>query len=118
MKKVSSYTVRGAISTALWKIRETEIPRRAGVKLKHPNAPVTGNLKFNATKIEHLGKTSVVYIDENIAPYMPYTNEPWISPKWKGAKNPNEKWFDKFALKFATQLANELGGTLRINKGE
>ena len=113
-----STTVKGAISTALWKIRDANIPRRAGVKLKHPNRPVTGNLKYNATKIIHTGDTSVVYIDENIAPYMPYTNEPWISPKWKGAKNPNRKWFDKFALKFARQLARELGGKLKINKEE
>ena len=46
---------------------------------------------------------SVVYEDENtftifveddqVAPYMPYTNEPWISPKWNGKKNPNEAWW-------------------------
>lgn len=24
---------------------------------------------------------------------MPYTNEIWISPRWKGKKNPNEGWW-------------------------
>lgn len=109
-----SNNVRGAISTALWKVREANIPRRAGVKLKHPNAIVTGNLKYNATKIKHMGDTSSVFVDENVAPYVPYTNEPWLSPKWRGAKNPNENWFEDFTKVFAEQLARELGGELRV----
>lgn len=60
-------------------------------------APVkTGNLAFNSIKFVFTSpKRAVVYVDTKIAPYMPYTNEPWISPKWKGKKNPNEKWFEK-----------------------
>lgn len=27
--------------------------------------------------------------------YMPYTNEEWISPRWRGRKNPNEQWWEK-----------------------
>ena len=56
----------------------------------------TGNLRFNAIRYVFVSpKREEVYIDLDIAPYMPYTNEPWISPKWKGKKNPNEKWFEK-----------------------
>lgn len=73
----------------------------------------TGNLAFNATKIEHTDeRTSVIYIDEDIAPYMPYTNEPWISPKWKGHKNPNEGWFDKVAKDLAQHLAQTTSGVV------
>lgn len=25
--------------------------------------------------------------------YMPYTEEKWISPRWRGRANPNEGWF-------------------------
>lgn len=42
---------------------------------------------------------------------MPYTNEPWISPKWHGKKNPNEGWFDRTADYIASEFA-------RIAKGE
>lgn len=108
--------IKGAVETALWKVREANVPRRQGVKLKHPERITTGNLKFNAMKVMHEADTSRVFVDENIAPYMPYTNEPWISPKWKGAKNPNENWFEKFVKIFAKQLADELGGKLHIKK--
>lgn len=103
------------LEQALFVLREDLIPRRAGVKLKHPERIVTGNMKYNATRIEYLdAKTSKVFVDENIAPYVPYTNEPWISPRWKGAKNPNEGWFDDFALKYAQAIASALGGELII----
>lgn len=102
-----------ALQQVLYVLRESAIPRRPDAVLKHPNRPVTGNMKYNATRIEHLGKnTSKVFVDENIAPYVPYTNEPWISPRWKGTKNPNEGWFDDFVEQYATLLAQALGGTL------
>lgn len=44
----------------------------------------------------YMGMDAVnVYVGNKQAYYMPYTNEEWISPKWKGAKNPNLKWWDK-----------------------
>lgn len=79
----------------------------------------TGNMAFNATKMEFPDpNTCIIYIDERIAPYVPYTNEPWISPKWKGHKNPNEHWFDKSAQWLAEQLAKRVGGTLIITGGK
>lgn len=36
----------------------------------------TGNMAFNASKIEFTDdRTCNIYVDENIAPYVPYTNE-------------------------------------------
>jgi hypothetical protein len=56
----------------------------------------TGNLRFNAIRYVFVSPTQEeVYIDLDVAPYMPYTNEPWISPKWGNKKNPNEKWFER-----------------------
>lgn len=107
--------IQPAIQKSLWVVRETDIPRRLGVKLKHPKRPTTDNLKYNATQVEQIDvNTQKVFINEDIAPYMPYTNEPWVSEKWKGAKNPNENWFSEFFDKFARQLASELGGELII----
>ena len=54
----------------------------------------TGNLSSNALRIEYVTPDECkIYIDQSIAPYMPYTNEIWISPRWKGKKNPNEGWW-------------------------
>jgi hypothetical protein len=65
-----------------------------------PTSPIdTGNLRNNAIRYEYIDKnTCKIYVDENIAPYMPYTNEPWTSPRWKGAKNPNEGWWQNKAF--------------------
>lgn len=72
----------------------------------------TGNLAFHGVDFEWIDQsTCKIFINEDQAPYMPFTNEPWISPRWNGKKNPNEKWFDKSALKLA-QLA------AKISKGE
>lgn len=72
----------------------------------------TGNLMTHGVKFDWINPTTFkLFIDEDEAPYMPFTNEPWISPRWGGKKNPNEGWFDKSALKLA-QLA------AKISKGE
>lgn len=68
----------------------------------------TGNLSINAIKYEWVDdNTFRVYVDQSIAPYMPYTNEPWVSPKWKGKKNPNEKWWQN-AIEFIVDTLCEI----------
>lgn len=77
----------------------------------------TGNLAFDATKIEHESdKQVMIYVDEDIAPYMPYTNEPWISPKWNGKKNPNEGWFDRVAEDLAYHVAQIVHGVVIMER--
>lgn len=77
-------------------------------------APVdTGNLAFNSIKAKFSSPTrAVVYVDIKVAPYMPYTNEPWISPRRKGKKNPNEKWFER-GIEQALNMANKVIGLHR-----
>jgi hypothetical protein len=73
----------------------------------------TGNLRFNAIRYVFVSPTQEeVYIDLDVAPYMPYTNEPWISPKWQGHKNPNEGWFGKVAKDLAQHLAKITSGVV------
>ena len=56
----------------------------------------TGNMAFNASKLEFAAPdTAKIYVDKLIAPYVPYTNEPWVAAKWQGHKNPNEGWFKR-----------------------
>ena len=72
----------------------------------------TGNLRYNAIKLEKEGNDYVIYVDQKIAPYMVFTNEPWISDKWGGKQNPNEGWFDKVAELVAKKIASALGGKI------
>lgn len=76
----------------------------------------TGNLKFNAINYviaKGEMQQAVIFVEEDIAPYMPYTNEPWISPKWNGEKNPNEKWFNE-AVEYAIKtLSAKYNGVFR-----
>ena len=59
----------------------------------------TGNLAFNALqhrfKALKKGFKAEIYINDKIAPYVYYTNERWLSPKWNGHPNPNEGWVKK-----------------------
>ena len=60
----------------------------------------TGNMAFNSLRYKIKQNEITFYIDEAIAPYVVYTNEPWLSPHWKGKKNPNEGWFQRLATEF------------------
>ena len=89
--------------------RFRQICARAVKQLRKHAPKDTGNLAYNAIKYEFIGNTCKIYVDEAIAPYMPYTNEPWVSPRWHGKKNPNEKWFDDavaFLVEYITKAAN------------
>lgn len=68
----------------------------------------TGNMAFNSLRYQEEGDSFVIYMDESIAPYVPYTNEPWISPRWHGKKNPNEGWWQRFVDEFTRRFALEL----------
>ena len=42
--------------------------------------------------------------------YMPYTNEKWISPQWRGRENPNEGWFQETTEYVVRYITVNLGG--------
>ena len=73
----------------------------------------TGNLALNAIKIEFTSLNEcVIYVDESIAPYMPYTTRPWVSPRWRGKKNPNEGWWQAAGELLVELIAQELQGEI------
>ena len=76
----------------------------------------TGNLAFNAIRLEWVSeKEAVIYVDGDgetgIAPYMPFTNEPWVADRWNGKPNPNEAWWQNAISQIVEQLNSEFGGT-------
>ncbi len=73
----------------------------------------TGNMARNALQYKISDNEIVIYIDTKVAPYVYYTNEPWISPRWNGKKNPNQDWWDVFAQTFIERFNDKLGGTIK-----
>lgn len=83
-------------------------------KLRELAPKDTGNLAYNAIQYRFPDEnTCEITVNEDIAPYMPYTNEPWISPYWRGKKNPNEGWFGDAADTIATLFAQIVKGEIR-----
>lgn len=74
----------------------------------------TGNLAFNGVRLVFVSKKeALLYVDEAVAPYMPFTNEPWLSPYWNGKKNPNEGWFDRSAEAIAEMISSMAKGKIK-----
>lgn len=72
----------------------------------------TGNMAYMALQYEIQNDILSIFIHSDIAPYVPYTNEAWLSEKWHGRKNPNEGWWQRFVAEFATRLAKKLRGKI------
>ena len=84
-------------------------------KVKAKSPIDTGNLRWNAIRFEYIDeRTFKIYVDQGIAPYMPYTNEPWIAERWKGKKNPNEAWWQRTIEEITKELTAELNGVMSI----
>lgn len=89
------------------------------VRVVRDRAPKdTGNLAYNGIRYEWRDKeTFVIYVDgeppnKGIAPYMPYTNEPWISKRWNGKPNPNQGWWQDAVQLCVDYILNEYKGEI------
>lgn len=73
----------------------------------------SGNMRDTMRAVKTARNQYAVIINpDNLAYYAVYTNEKWISDRWNGRKNPNEKWIDSGVTTFAMYLAQALGGKL------
>ena len=79
-------------------------------KLLQERCPVdTGNMKASISLLSGKGGTEyVIEIPANLVPYVVYTNERWISPKWNGRQNPNYHWIDDTIQLFLVSFTKEL----------
>lgn len=94
------------------KLRQVTEVARSSIVRRAPKR--TGNLAYNSVQTVYAGADrAVINIDQAIAPYMPYTNEPWVAARWNGRQNPNEGWFDEAAKDAATQIARAIGGKIK-----
>lgn len=83
------------------------------------------NLANHAIKYKWVNNnTFEIYVDvgkvgmvkkriSGLAPYMPFTNEVWKSPKWNGKKNPNQGWWNNAMEMVIAFIAKRLGGELK-----
>lgn len=99
------------------------------VDIIRKNAPIdTGNLRYNSIRLMRVAEGHYcIYVDDNIAPYAPITNDKWEHKtinqgnfKKGGARdifrtwdNPNEGWWDKAVKEAVDYIAKELGGKLK-----
>lgn len=102
--------VKAACEEAVKWAREKIVPNP---NTRYKPGGSTGNLAYNALQYAWEGTTFHIWIDEEIAPYMVYTNEPWISPRWNGKKNPNEGWWDRLYEDISKRIAQNLNGTIQ-----
>lgn len=92
--KKEAITLKNGVESAIFQIFKSQAPTRTGV--------LRGNIKVN--RIDGgFEIISDIY-------YMPYTVEKWISPRWRGRQNPNERWWDEafeIALRFLKMVYGE-----------
>jgi hypothetical protein len=68
---------------------------------------------MNAVKMKMVSPSvCLIYVDERIAPYMPYTTFPWVSSKWNGKKNPNEGWWQSAGEMVVKYVAKRVNGSI------
>lgn len=74
----------------------------------------TGNLAYVAVRYERTGiDTWKIFISLEYAPYAPYVNEKWVSPRWHGKKNPNEGWWNRTIDEVVRIISAEIGGEIK-----
>jgi len=97
-------------------------------KIKEKAPKKTGNLAYNAIKYRWINDHQFeIYVDvgdteafvsggeflQGTAPYMPFTNEEWVSPRWNGKPNPNQNWWNETIEEVVSLIAKILGGKLQ-----
>lgn len=90
---------------------------KAVEKLRDLAPKDTRNLADNAIKKEKIGEGKYrIYVDEEVAPYMKYTEENWnnFDPPLQGKQNPNEGWFDRAIKYIFSLIASELSATYDV----
>lgn len=106
-------TQQQAVDIALSIVEEMRMEWVPNYKTRYKKGGSTGNMAFMALLYKLENGILTIYIDENIAPYVPYTNEAWLSSKWHGKQNPNQGWWDRFVAEFTRRFANRLKGVIR-----
>lgn len=72
----------------------------------------TGNMALASFKGQWFGKNKFrIYFDENIAPYVYYTNE-----RWNKGRNPHENWIENKLIPFLTYFIAKRLNAERVGK--
>lgn len=102
------------------KYQQIELAIKDAVAMARMLIPIdTGNLRYSSFKINHKSKNIwEIYIDDKVAPYAPYVNEKWTSPKWHGKQNPNEGFWQKVFEFIGEQISKTVGGQILFDYGD
>lgn len=69
-----------------------------------------GNLAKATRKKMDSPTVGEIYVDWDIAPYIPCVNEVWLSERWGNHNNPNENYWNKTAEALVYEIADYIGG--------
>lgn len=100
--------------------KKLELIANMAFEIMRSHAPINkqkntnrGNLRYLSIRMERVNDEAYeIYVSVDIAPYVYYTNEKWISPKWRGKKNPNEGWVEAAIDEILQMIAKETGGEI------
>jgi hypothetical protein len=77
------------------------------------------NLAKNAIRLVQVRPNVYqIIIGGEIAPYAVYTNAEWISPRWRGKRNPNQDWVGRAIESAKPFLIQILGGVVTLSEIE
>lgn len=95
--------------------QRVDLAIQTAVETARAKIPIdTGNLRYNAFKYERVAEDEWrIYIDDEVAPYAIYVNEPWISAKWNGKQNPNQGFWDEVVKSILEDVSNQLNGQIQ-----
>ncbi len=89
-------------------IREIEVLKIQAIAIYTANAPHRSGTLKRAIRVEPSSEGWGFRIVLDIY-YAVYTEEPWLSPRWGGRKNPREGWF-RMAFEFVLRyIESRLG---------
>ena len=95
--------------------QKAELAIKDAVSIARLHIPIdTGNMSLNAFNFEYLGNMRwKISIDEKKAPYVPFVNEKWISPRWGGKQNPNEGFWQGIRDSLVAMISASLNGKIK-----
>lgn len=76
------------------------------------STPYRSGTLARAWKVRMLSNGFEIY---NNTEYLPYVNEKWVSPRWRGRANYNEGFVQKITGQVAEFVASQVGGVYVSN---
>lgn len=92
----------------LFKQLQNEVPLELSTYLPYRSGELAASVKLQ----QNIDGFSVLIT----APHTVYVEEPWLSPRWGGRENPNERVILEYTDLLVRNITQKLGGVYDIRK--